>query len=206
MSEFFRLEAPQDAPAEVLKYNGQIMTRFTFIDTDMRIGLGSLRGRQDEGVGIRVPEEWAKPLTTNAEREHAEWLDRTFFEREAYVSEEERAIEAEPWHVERSHAKGSPPAHDTFSVLTPNPDAGKTGVPYSGEHLSVVQCLDDEAHAHLFAAAREFRTASEALLEYDRLSRTEGNEEAAGEALDRALRFARIAISKANERTPEIND
>lgn len=62
------------------------------VDIDMRtLGLGSLRDRQDEGVGIRVSEEWAVPLRTPAEREHAEWLDCTFFEREAYVSEEERA-------------------------------------------------------------------------------------------------------------------
>lgn len=119
---------------------------------------------------------------------------------------DEPSFTKELWHAERSHAKGSPPEHDTFSVLAPNPDAGKECVPYAGEHLSIVQCLDNEEHAHLFAASREFRAACELLLDYERLSTIEGNEEAAGEALDRAIRLARIAIDKANERTPVIVD
>lgn len=121
---------------------------------------------------------------------------------------DELSFQQEPWHVERCHAKGSPPELDTFSVLAPNPDAGKTGVPYAGDYLSIAQCLDDEEHAHLFAAAREFRAASEALLEYDRLSAKAGggNQEAAGEALDRAIKLARIGVAKADERTPAVND
>lgn len=88
MSEFFRLNAPETAPPEIQKYNGQIMSRFTFLDTDNLIGLAPLGGRPFEGAGIRVPAEWATPVTPR-ERAHAEWLDRTFFERERYVTIEE---------------------------------------------------------------------------------------------------------------------
>ena len=87
--EYYRLEAPGDAPAEVLKYNGQLLQRFSFLDGDKLIGLASLGGRPDEGAGIRVPEAWAVSLTP-AELAHARWLARTFFDRERYVTEEER--------------------------------------------------------------------------------------------------------------------
>jgi hypothetical protein len=87
--EYCRLEAPGDAPAEVLKYNGQLLQRFSFLDGDKLIGLASLGGRPDEGVGVRVPEAWAVPLTPS-ELAHARWLARTFFDRERYVTEEER--------------------------------------------------------------------------------------------------------------------
>lgn len=87
--EYYRLEAPGDAPAEVLKYNGQLLQLFSFLDGDKLIGLASLGGRPDEGAGIRVPGAWALPLTP-AELAHARWLARTFFDRERYVTEEER--------------------------------------------------------------------------------------------------------------------
>ena len=87
--EYYRLEAPGDAPAEVFKYNGQLLQRFSFLDGDKLIGLASLGGRPDEGAGIRVPGAWAVPLTP-AELAHARWLERTFFDRDRYVTEEER--------------------------------------------------------------------------------------------------------------------
>jgi|SRR5918911_5364935 hypothetical protein len=89
-TEYFRLNAPADAEPEVLKYQGQIMQRFPLIDTETRIGLAPLGGRDLEGTGIRVPEEYALPCTA-AEVEHGEWLSQTFFERVRYVTEEERA-------------------------------------------------------------------------------------------------------------------
>jgi hypothetical protein len=86
--EYYRLNAPPDAPEEVRKYNGQILQRFPFIDTEAGFGLASLGGRPQEGVGVRVPEAWAVPLTA-AELAHARWLARTFSERDRYVTEEE---------------------------------------------------------------------------------------------------------------------
>lgn len=91
MNAYFRLQAPDDAPPEVLKYNGQLMQRFPFIDTDNLIGLAPLTGAHDEGAGIRIPEEWALAVSTPQEEAHGEWLSRTFFQRRRYVSEEELA-------------------------------------------------------------------------------------------------------------------
>ena len=51
-----------------------------------------------------------------------------------------------PWTVEKW-------IDNSWNILAPNPDAGKPGVCYSGEHFSVVQemdCLDD---ANLIVAA-----------------------------------------------------
>jgi hypothetical protein len=87
--EYFRLNVQGEAPDAVRRHGGQIMQRFPFIDTDQGIGLASLVGRPDEGVGVRAPASWAVPLTP-AELAHARWLARTFFDRERYVTEEER--------------------------------------------------------------------------------------------------------------------
>ena len=111
-----------------------------------------------------------------------------------------------PYHVARNHAKGAPPEHDTFSVLAPNPDAGKQGVPYAGEHLSVAQQMDDEAAAHLFAASPEMRDACAHLLRYDALASDPGAELEAGEALDLAIKSARTAVAKADERTETVEE
>ncbi len=51
--------------------------------------------------------------------------------------------------------------NDTFTILGRNLDAGKTGVPYSGEELTVVFELEDEADARLIAAAPELLEACE---------------------------------------------
>lgn len=102
-----------------------------------------------------------------------------------------------PWHVERRHAEGADPKYDTFSVLAPNPDAGKEGVPYAGQFFSVAQCLDCEADAYIFGAALEFRAACEALLAYDRYSSDPMGEDSACEALDKAIELARAALEKA---------
>lgn len=88
MSTYFLLSAPVDAPPEVLKYQGQIMSRFSFLDTDNLIGLASLAGRPDEGSGIRIPEDWAIPATPE-QAAHGAWLTHTFFERESYVTAQE---------------------------------------------------------------------------------------------------------------------
>ena len=87
--EYFRLKVQGEAPDAVRRHDGQIMQRFPFIDTEQGIGLASLVGRPDEGVGVRVPSSWVVPLTPT-ELAHARWLARTFFDRERYVTEEER--------------------------------------------------------------------------------------------------------------------
>lgn len=87
--EYYRLHVQGEAPDAVRRHDGQLMQRFPFIDSDAGVGLASLVGRPDEGVGVRVPEAWAVALTP-AEVAHARWLARTFFEREHYVTEEER--------------------------------------------------------------------------------------------------------------------
>ncbi len=87
--EYYRLRVKGEAPEAVRRHDGQLMQRFSYIDSDAGVGLASLAGRPDEGVGVRVPEEWLEPLTP-AEVAHARWLARTFFERERYVTEEER--------------------------------------------------------------------------------------------------------------------
>jgi hypothetical protein len=114
-----------------------------------------------------------------------------------------------PYHVHRNHAKGSPPEHDTFSVLAPNPDAGKEGVPYSGEHLSVAQQMDDEAAAHLFAASYELNAAALKLLAM--FGETPARELALQIAEDpstltECVALARAAVAKADERTAPIED
>jgi hypothetical protein len=87
--EYYRLRVQGEAPEAVRRHDSQLMQRFPFIDTDSGVGLASLVGRPNEGVGVRVPEEWLVALTP-AEVAHARWLARTFFERDRYVTEEER--------------------------------------------------------------------------------------------------------------------
>lgn len=88
--EYYRLRVQGEAPEAVRRHDGRIMQRFTHIDNDAGVGLASLAGRPDEGVGVRVPEGWLVPLTP-PEVAHARWLARTFFERERYVNEDELA-------------------------------------------------------------------------------------------------------------------
>src|SRR5918999_750531 len=87
--EYYRLRVKGEAPDAVRRHDGQLMQRFTFIDNDAGVGLASLGGRPDEGVGVRVPEDWLESLTP-AEVAHARWLAHTFFKRERYVTEDER--------------------------------------------------------------------------------------------------------------------
>ncbi|MFL6284507.1 MAG: hypothetical protein ACJ74Q_15285 [Pyrinomonadaceae bacterium] len=87
--EYYRLRVLGEAPDAVRRHDGQIMQRFPFIDNDAGFGLASLGGRPEEGVGVRVPEAWLVGLTP-AEVSHARWLARTFFDRDRYVTEEER--------------------------------------------------------------------------------------------------------------------
>ena len=86
--EYYRLQVQGEAPDDVRRHDGRIMQRFTYLDGENLLGLASLGGRPDEGVGVRVPEPWAVPLTST-ELAHARWLARTFFERGRYVTEEE---------------------------------------------------------------------------------------------------------------------
>jgi hypothetical protein len=60
-----------------------------------------------------------------------------------------------PWIVRRSHIRGQPPEHDTFDVLAPNEDAGKKGVVYAGDYLSVATELDSQHDAKVIALAPE---------------------------------------------------
>lgn len=87
--EYYRLRVKGEAPEAVRRHDGQLMQRFSYLDGDSLVGLASLVGRPDEGGGVRVPKEWLEALTP-AEVAHARWLARTFFERERYVTEEER--------------------------------------------------------------------------------------------------------------------
>lgn len=88
--EYYRLRVQGEAPEAVRRHDGRIMQRFAHIDNDAGVGLASLAGRPDEGVGVRVPEGWLVPLTP-PEVAHARWLTRTFFDRERYVNEDELA-------------------------------------------------------------------------------------------------------------------
>lgn len=70
-----------------------------------------------------------------------------------------------PWFV-RTCPNSKYPECPTFDILTPNPDAGKSGASYSGENLSVVFGIDCEADARLIAAAPCLLEALEATVEY----------------------------------------
>lgn len=73
------------------------------------------------------------------------------------------------WSVKRNHAAGDPPQYDTFTVVAPNPDAGKEGVSYAGEHFSVAQCLGNEFDAYLFAASKEMAEMLQEVLDFSYL-------------------------------------
>ena len=63
-----------------------------------------------------------------------------------------------PWRLE-GLAGTNYPDLTLWSVLAPNPDAGKKGVSYSGEELTVVMGMDDETDARLIAAAPDLLAA-----------------------------------------------
>jgi hypothetical protein len=82
-----------------------------------------------------------------------------------------------PWEYRQN-------ASDTFAIVGRNPDAGKTGVPYSGPELTVVFDLEDEDDARLIAAAPRMLEALRRIAK-----RSEASHYIAGEA--------EIAIRKA---------
>jgi len=56
----------------------------------------------------------------------------------------------------------------TYDILEANPDAGKSGVCYSGEYLAVASGLDSKENARLMAAAPKMRKALEEILDHFR--------------------------------------
>ena len=71
-----------------------------------------------------------------------------------------------PWTVERYEVKSTHRPEEPipmFNVLAPNPDAGKSGVCYSGSHFTVAAELDSEPDAALIAAAPQLLEALAAL-------------------------------------------
>ena len=69
-----------------------------------------------------------------------------------------------PWIV-REHKNPKYLDLPTFDVLAPNEDAGKVGVSYSGEHLSVATGLDSQADARLIAVAPAMLAALESFVD-----------------------------------------
>ena len=61
------------------------------------------------------------------------------------------------WTIE-THKDTKYPDIETYTILAPNPDAGKSGVWYSGSHLAVAQ-LDYLPDARLISAAPDMYEA-----------------------------------------------
>lgn len=70
------------------------------------------------------------------------------------------------WTIE-THKDAKYPDIETYTILAPNPDAGKSGVCYSGSHLAVAQ-LDYLPDAHLISAAPDMYEALKAIVDYSR--------------------------------------
>jgi len=66
------------------------------------------------------------------------------------------------WTIE-THKDTKYPDIETYTILAPNPDAGKSGVCYSGSHLAVAQ-LDYLPDARLISAAPDMYEALKAVL------------------------------------------
>ena len=66
------------------------------------------------------------------------------------------------WTIE-THKDTKYPDIETYTILAPNPDAGKSGVCYSGSHLAVAQ-LDYLPDARLISAAPDMYEALQSVL------------------------------------------
>jgi len=100
-SQHLVVNAPSSAPPEIRALNGQIVSNdnhqgssnawddFDHAPLNGYVWISALTGRQEEGMSRRVPIAWVYPAT-GEEDQHGKWLGNTFFQRDKYVSPDER--------------------------------------------------------------------------------------------------------------------